>query len=192
MTVAGADGVAAFTAINYIGTFGSLLLFGLSDGVGPVISYNYGANEKIRVKKIMRIAYTGNFIFGAIVFLILFFFGEPLVGIFIKDNAELIEFAANGSKLYAFAFLISGFNVITSGYFTFIGRGLESVIVAASRGVVFVSIGIAVLPNLLGVSGIWLSVPFAETMAFIVSISLLIWQSKKEAKVESVAEINAN
>ena len=182
MAVAGADGVAAFTAINYIGTFGALLLFGISDGIGPIVSYNYGAGKSERVKTIMKLSYIGNFFFGTIVFCILFFFGESLVGIFIKDNPDLVQFAANGSKLYAFAFLLSGFNVLTSGYFTFIGKGLESVIVASSRGIIFVSLGILVLPKFLEVSGIWLSVPFAEVMAFIVSIGLLYYQKTSKQK----------
>ena len=173
MAVAGADGVAAFTAINYIGTFGSLLLFGIVDGVGPLVSYNYGAGKIARVKAIMKISYIGNLLFGAMVFCILFFGGEFLVNIFIKDNDQLVGFAGNGSKLYALAFLMSGFNVLTSGYFTFIGKGVESIIVASSRGVIFVSIGMLVLPKLLDVNGIWLSVPFAEFMAFIISIFLI-------------------
>ena len=179
MKVAGADGVAAFTAINYIGTFGSLLLFGISDGIGPIVSFNYGADKINRVKTIMKISYLGNLFFGSLVFLILFLFGDVLVGMFIKDNIELVKFAANGSKLYAFTFLLSGFNILTSGYFTFTGKGLESVIVAASRGLIFVSIGIIFLPQIIGVNGIWLSVPFAEVMAFIISLCLLKYQAIK-------------
>ena len=109
----------------------------------------------------------------------LFRSGEVLVGMFIKDNLELVKFAANGSKLYAFTFLLSGFNILTSGYFTFTGKGLESVIVAASRGLIFVSIGIIFLPQFIGVNGIWLSVPFAEFMAFIISLFLLKYQAIK-------------
>ena len=179
MSIAGADGVAAFTTINYIGTFGSLLLFGISDGVGAPVSYNFGAGEKSRVKGMMKIAYITNFILGMLIFLVLFFFSETLVGLFIKDNVELVKFAANGGKLYGIAFLLSGFSVLTSGYFTFIGKGLESVIVAASRGIIFVSIGIFVLPQFLDTNGIWLSVPFAEFMAFIISIFLLKKSSGK-------------
>ncbi len=173
MRISGPDGVAAFTAINYVGTFGSLLLFGVSDGVGPIISYNYGTGDKDRVKKLMKLSYIANFIFGAIVFLMLFFAGEFLVGLFIKDKPELVSLAVSGGKLYGIAFLMSGFNVLNSGYFTFIEKGLESVLVAASRGFVFVSIGITILPMFLGINGIWLCVAFAEFCAVIVGVILL-------------------
>ncbi|MFI3200548.1 MAG: MATE family efflux transporter [Eubacteriales bacterium] len=173
MQIAGAGGVAAFTAINYMGTFGGMLLFGISDGIGPIISYNFGTNDRKRVKQMMKIAYVTNFIFGMILFLLLFFAGEQLVGLFIKDEPALVELAVSGGKLYGIAFLMSGFNILNSGYFTFIGKGLESVIVAASRGLVFVSIGIILLPKFFDINGIWLSVPFAELCAVIAGLVLL-------------------
>ncbi len=173
MGMAGASGVAAFTAINYIGTFGSFLLFGISDGVGPIVSYNFGHGSVKRVRSIMKMAYTVNFVSGLLIFIILFFFGEVLVGLFIKDDIALTQMAVNGGKLYAFAFLMSGFNILNSGYFTFIGKGLESAIIAASRGFVFVSIGIFALPLFLSINGIWLSVPFAEFAAMLIGCYFL-------------------
>ena len=147
MSIAGEDGVAAFTTINYIGVFGTLLLFGISDGIGPIVSYNFGANENKRIKKIMTIGYMSNLLIGILIFSLLYFFGEPLVKLFIKDNKALIQMAVDGGKLYAATFLFSGINILNSGYFTFIGKGLESIIVAASRGIIFISIGMVILPR---------------------------------------------
>ncbi len=184
MEIAGEGGVTAFTAINYVGTFGSMLLFGISDGIGPIVSYNYGMQNYKRVKKIMSSAYICNFAFGAIIFSLLFFFGETLVDFFISDSPELVALAVSGGKLYAFSFLMSGINVLNSGFFTFIGRGLESVTVAASRGFVFVSIGIFVLPMFLHINGIWLSVPFAELCALIIGAYLLKRTTKRFNNVQ--------
>ncbi len=173
MEIAGEDGVAAFTTINYVGTLGGLLLFGVSDGIGPIVSYNFGAKNTERVKLVMKLSYVVNFIFGLMLFLLLFFTGKQLVSLFITDNAFLIELAASGGKLFGIAFLMTGFNILNSGYFTFIGKGRESVIVAASRGLVFVSVGIFALPIFLGINGIWLSIAFAELCAVIVGVILL-------------------
>lgn len=178
MQASGPGGVAVFTAINYVGTFGGMLLFGISDGIGPIISYNFGKNETKRVNQMMKLAYVTNLIFGVILFALLFFKGEQLVGLFIKDEPELVKLATTGGKLYAASFLMSGFNILNSGYFTFIGKGLKSVIVAASRGVIFVSIGILILPKFLGINGIWLSVPFAELCAVIIGVVLLMEKKK--------------
>lgn len=173
LRLAGEDGVAAFTAINYIGTVGTLILFGISDGVGPLVSYNYGYGAFDRVKKIMRSAYVVNLLLGIVVFAVLFWGGEGVVSIFVKDNPEILEVAVIGGKLYAFTFLMAGFNILNSGYFTFIGQGIESAFVAASRGLVFVSIGILVLPMFMGIHGVWLCVPFAEACSMGIGIWLL-------------------
>ncbi len=186
MQISGPGGVAAFTAINYVATFGTMLLFGISDGVGPIVSYNFGAKNYDRVKKMMKLAYICNFVFGVILFLLLFLGGEQLVGLFIKNDPALIELAVSGGRLYGIAFLMSGFNILNSGYFTFIGKGLESVLVAASRGLVFVSIGILMLPKFLGINGIWLSVPFAELCAVVIGIFLLTLNKKKLAATNSL------
>ncbi len=173
MKIAGAGGVAAFTAINYIGNFGILLLFGISDGVGPIVSYNYGHGGKDRVKQTMKIAYIINLFFGILVFLVLFFLGGDTASLFIKESPEIIELAREGGKIYGLAFFMAGFNILNSGYFTFIGRGLASVVIAASRGLVFVSFGILVFPHILGTAGIWISVPFAEMCAMLIGFFLL-------------------
>lgn len=184
MKIAGEGGVAAFTAINYVGAFGSLILFGISDGVGPIVSYNYGYGGIRRVKMTMKGAYLTNLILGVIIFTILFFCGEPLVSIFVKNNPEIVEIAVQGGRIYGVAFLIAGFNILNAGYFTFIGRGLESILVAACRGVVFISVGMLVLPMLLGIDGVWLTVPFAEACAMIMGVVLL----RKNKLVESTME----
>ena len=173
MKIAGADGVAAFTTINYIAVFGTLLLFGVSDGIGPIVSYNFGANESARIRKIMTIGYVSNLIIGVVVFILLYFCGKPLIELFINNNKELVQMAVEGGKLYAFTFMFSGINILNSGYFTFVGRGFESVIVAASRGIIFISIGMYVLPQFMGIKGVWLAVPFAESVALIIGIYLL-------------------
>ncbi len=173
MKFAGEDGVAAFTTINYVGNMGILVLFGISDGVGPIVSYNYGYGAFDRVKKIMRSAYLVNLILGSFVFAILFFAGEDIVSIFVKDNPQILEIAVQGGKIYAFTFLLAGFNILNSGYFTFIGQGLSSAMVAASRGLVCVTIGIFILPIFLGIQGVWLCVPLAELCSTCIGCSLL-------------------
>ncbi len=185
MGIAGADGVAAFTAINYISTFGTMLLFGISDGVGPIVSYNFGAGEHKRVKSLMRIAYSSNLFFGVGIAALLFFGGDRLVGLFIKDNPELVALAVNGGRWYAVTFVLAGFNILNSGYFTFIGKGGESVVVAASRGFVFVTLGMLVLPLFLGINGVWFSVPFAELCASSIGAYLLMYTSRQMRQAQA-------
>lgn len=173
MKIAGEGGVAAFTAINYVAQFGTFLMFGISDGIGPIVSYNYGSKLNDRVEKILKLSYKVGLVVGIIIFITLFFFGKNLVTIFIKNNPDILSLATNGAKIYAFAFFMNGFNIINSGYFTAIGRAKESVIVAASRGLVFIIIGITILPSIFNINGVWMSVPFAELCTTIICVKLL-------------------
>ena len=179
MNIAGESGVAAFTAINYVAQFGVLSMFGISDGIGPVVSYNYGGKKFDRVKAIMKLSDKVIITIGIIIFTSLFFFGRNLVNIFVNGNEEILNIASVGAKIYAFAFFVNGFNIVSSGYFTAIGYAKESVIVASCRGLIFIIIGIFTLPNIFGINGIWMSVPFAELITLFIGIKLM----KKSYKV---------
>ena len=173
MKISGEIGVAAFTAISYIAQFGTIMMFGISDGIGPIVSYNYGNKSFNRVKEVLKLSSRVILSIGIFVFILLFFFGEKLVNIFVSGEKEVINLAVNGAKIYALAFFMNGFNIVYSGFFTAIGKAKESVIVAAGRGLLFVPIGIMFLPSIFSVDGIWMSIPFAEFITFIIG-SILI------------------
>ena len=182
MKIAGEAGVAAFTTISYISQFGTLIMFGISDGIGPIISYNFGDKKHDRVKSILKLSDSIILGVGIILFIIIFVFGKILVSMFAGSNKDVLELAVNGSKIYAFAFFMNGFNIVNSGYFTAIGDAKASIIIAASRGIIFIILGIIILPMILGISGIWLTVPFAELMTFIIGLNLMKKSKSKEFK----------
>lgn len=172
MSIAGENGVSAFTAISYISIFANLITGGIAAGIGPIISYNYGAKQYDRIKEILKLSSIISVSLGAIIFTIIIFFKENLVGLFVSNNKEVFDLAINGARIYALAFLISGLNVIYSGYFTSIGKALASIIIAASRGIVFIIIGVMIIPRLLGIDGVWATVPCAELLTLIIVIFL--------------------
>lgn len=164
MKAFGEIGVAAFTIMSYISLFATYIMFGIADGIGPLVSYSYGAKKYERVKEVMRFSYIVAFAIGAVLFIGLLFFGQHFVGIFIKDNKEIIYIATLGTKIFAFAYLMNGFNILNSAYFTSIGLAKESLMIALSRGLVCVLIGIVILPMLFNMEGIMMVIPFAELL----------------------------
>lgn len=170
MGFAGESGVAAFTVINYAGNFVVLIMFGVSDGISTLVSYNYGAKFLLRVKKTLRAALMINFCIGLLIFTVLHLFSRQMVGIFVSDNEFVTAMAVQGAALYSFCFLMNGFNIVQSGYYTSMGDALASVIISASRGIVFISTGIFLLPQFLGINGVWLTPPFAELMTVLVCL----------------------
>ncbi|WP_409969393.1 MATE family efflux transporter [Bengtsoniella intestinalis] len=174
----GDSGVASFTIVNYIAQFTTTLLFGMGEGVTPIIAYHYGANLQERIEKTMKFAVLGNFLVGICSCLSVQIWGEALIRLFADGNGELISMTLSGAKIYALSFLLSGFNILISAYFTAKGDAINSVIVSSSRGLVFILIGIFTLPSFFDFTGVWLVVPFAEVVTLGIILYLLSKQSK--------------
>ena len=181
MRIAGEVGVSAFTAIGYISLFASLIVCGVSAGIGPVISYNYGAQLHDRVKQMMNISCKMAMIMGTALVVLIFLFGKYLIMMFVSDNEAVLDLALQGSKIYAFTFFFNGLNILFSGYFTSIGDALSSIIVAVCRGMIFILLGISILPQFIGISGVWMTVPVAEVLTLLVVICLLKKDKMKKA-----------
>ena len=181
MRIAGEVGVSAFTAIGYISLFASLIVVGVSAGIGPVISYNYGAQLHDRVKQMMNISCKMAIIMGSALVVLIFLFGKYLIMMFVSDNQAVLDLALYGSKIYAFTFFFNGLNILFSGYFTSIGDALSSIIVAVCRGMIFILLGISILPQFIGISGVWMTVPVAEVLTLLVVIFLFKKGNLKKA-----------
>lgn len=175
----GESGVAAFTIVNYIGQFATLLMFGMADGVTPIISYNYGANQKDRVKSVMKIAVIGNFSIGVLAYAVLFFLGEDLIGLYANQDQALLDMTYQGAKIYGISFLMSGFNILISTYFTALGDALQSVVVSMCRGLLFILVGVFTLPHFFQVTGVWMVTPFADLITIFISIVTLVKMSHR-------------
>ncbi len=179
----GADGVAAFTALNYINFMGILLFLGISDGLIPVLSYNFGAGNHQRVKQLFRFAAVVNTSIGITVFAILQVFGNHAILLFFDSSDSLaFQIAIEGLRLFAFVFLVNGLNVLIIACFTALGQAKSSLIVSLLRGFVFVLAGVTLLPMFLGIHGVWVAIPMAELFTLGVALMLIHRAFKKMLK----------
>lgn len=179
MKYVGKEGVAAFSVINYMIFIGTSILLGVSDGTIPVVSFNYGAKRNDRIREALKIVIHTALIIGVVFLFLLWVCGEPIISLFFDESGQSVtNLAMHGAKIIGFAFLLNGFNIFAASFFTAIDNAKLSLIIAALRGLVFISLGILVLPRIWGITGIWLSIPFAELMTAIVSALLLRWRLK--------------
>ena len=169
----GNNGVAAFGVLGYANIISSMFFFGVSQAIQPLVSYNFGAEKKKSIYRFLKRAVLTNLTIGTIIFLILFFRGESIASVFLKDNREVISLTVSIAKLYSFTFIISGINKVLSMFFTAIHRPGSALITVFSRRLVSFLIALAVLPPLLGNSGLWLSFLFAEITTLIICLFLL-------------------
>ena len=171
---AGKEGIAAFAVTNYIIFIGTSILLGISDGAIPVISYNYGASLWDRVRQGFKVTLRANFIIGVMLMVILWTLGEYVLSIFLDDSSQdVIDMAVHGSRIMGFAFLLNGFNISSASFFTALDNAKWSLVISACRGLIFIVIGITILPLIFGTNGIWMTVAMAELFTAMLSFMLL-------------------
>lgn len=174
MRYLGEQGVAAFTATNYVLFIGTTIFLGISDGIIPIMSYNFGSGRMDRVKSTLWLAFRTNLVIGVLIFTGLIVGGEQIVSLFFRDgDVEVLRVAVYGTSIYAFAFLLNGLNILASSYFTSMGNAKISIIISLLRGLVFVAAGILILPVVFGIESIWFDIPLAELCTFAVSVWLV-------------------
>lgn len=179
MKYAGSDGVVAYGIIMYVGFIFSGTYLGYSIGTAPIIGYHYGAENtdelKNLLKKSFRLIAVTSFIMTGLAEIL----SKGLASIFVSYDAELLVMTTNAIRLFAISYLISGFNIFSSSFFTALNNGLVSAVISFLRTLIFEVAMIFLLPVLFGLNGIWLAVVFAEIFALFVSVTFLICNRKK-------------
>lgn len=176
---AGEDGVVVYGLLMYLSLIFSAIFVGYSNGIGPAISYHYGArnhwelrNLRIRSLRIIGLASLSMFVLSEL-------FARPFSALFLQDGGKLLNDAVHAFRIYSFAYLFTGMAVFGSAFFTALSNGQVSALIAFLRTFVFELGAVFLLPLLLGVDGIWSSVVFAEFMAAVTGAIFMAALQKK-------------
>lgn len=173
MRLSGEDGVAAITVIIYSQFLLTTLYIGFSMGVAPVISYNYGSGNVKQLKKTVRISFC--FIAGisVLVFGCSMLGGESIARVFAENNRNVFEITKRGFSIFSFSFLFSGCNIFASALFTALSDGKASAAISFLRTFGFITVFLLALPRFLKAEGVWLAIPAAELLTFMLMIYLI-------------------
>lgn len=169
----GVDGVTAFTIVGYIAYIFSMIIIGFGQGISPLVSFTYGAQEKKLAKSIRRKTNLYVFVTGIIVIFIMFMISGWYSGIFVKSKI-VRGMIQSGILIFIISFLFSGINTITSFYFTSIGKAKEAAAISVLRGLIVLLICIFTLPVLFGMTGVWMVAPVTEVITIPVSIYFIM------------------
>ena len=157
----GADGVTAFTIVGYTAFVFSMVVVGFGQGASPLISFCYGAEERLLAADIRK--WTNRFVFGAGAAVALVMAGlSGWYGSIFVANRQVQDMVSFGIRIFVVSFFFSGINAITSFYFTAIGRAFESAVISSLRGLVVLLLCIFILPALFGMTGVWMAAPVTE------------------------------
>ena len=170
LKIYGEAGVSAYSLITYAYYFFIAFYFGVSVGAAPVISYNYGAGNGKKMREyFLYSAFT--IIWASFTIFLICYFGNGLFVHLFSKEAEVIAIATPALRLFSYGFLFMGLNVFAGSLFTAVCNGKISAILSLLRSLVFVVVGIYLLPRTaLGISGIWLTVPFAEFCTMVITL----------------------
>lgn len=179
MKIAGENGVAAYGVIMYVNFIFLAIFLGYSIGSAPIVGYNYGAANHAELKNMFRKSMIIIGVLGVILTLSAELLAVPLTNIFVGYDKTLSDMTSHGFMLFSLAFLISGFNIYGSSFFTALGNGAVSASISFLRTLFFQIIAVVALPLIFGIDGIWLAIVAAEFMSLIVTIIFFITQRKK-------------
>lgn len=164
----GEKGVSAFGIIGYISSFVVMTMIGFSQGIQPIVSFNLGAKKYANVIKTLKISLLLIIATGVIFYGSINFFSNKIISTFLNDT-ETFKMTKYALAAYSFAYIITGLNIVTAGYFTAVKKVKISTIITILRGVVLIIIFLEILPRIFGTAGIWWSVPAAELVTLVSS-----------------------
>ena len=159
--------LSSFAIINYITTNIYMVLLGLSLGVQPLLSYNYGAKKSKKMLKYYSITMKASILINIIFISICFLFGKDMILIFTSDTI-IANIAYIGLNVTNIAFIMVGFNLISTVYYQSISMPKISNIFCAFRSVILLPISLFILAKLFKINGIWISLFVSELLTFII------------------------
>ncbi len=160
------------------------IVVGISQGVQPIIGFNFGARKYDRVKKAFLEAIKWNFAVSIVGFCLFQFFPKQIISIFGTGDDLYYEFAILFMRTFLFMVIVNGVQLLSSNFFTAIGKAVKGLLLSLTRQVFFLIPLILILPLKFGIFGVLLAGPVADFIAFIVSVIFIY----KEFKVLNYKE----
>ena len=154
------------------------IIVGISQGVQPIIGYNFGAGKYDRVRQAYLLAIRWNFIVSAVGFCLFQFFPADIISLFGDGEPLYFEFAILFMRTFLFMVLVNGVQLLSSNFFTAIGKALKGLLLSLTRQVFFLIPLIFLLPLHFGIFGVLLAGPIADFIAFVVSIIFVFREFK--------------
>ena len=179
MRLIGEDGVSAYGVLMYVQFIFVAIFIGYSIGCAPVVSFHFGAQNHGELKSLLRKSVLLMSSGGVLLTVAARLLAALLARLFVGYDAVLFDLTVHAFRLFSWSFLLAGFNIFTSGFFTALNNGAVSAAISFLRTLVFQTASVLILPLLLGVDGIWWAITVAEIFAFLISLLFLFLKRNK-------------
>ncbi len=172
----GANGelaVGAYGIVNRVGMLFAMIVFGITQGMQPILGFNYGANNWERVKHTLNIGILVGLLVTTIGLIVAELIPRQISSLFATDET-LIAISTTGFRISFMFFAVIGGQVVIQNFFQSIGKPMISIFLSLTRQLLFLIPTLLIFPKIWGVEGVWTSLAVSDMLAFIVAIITLI------------------
>ncbi len=169
MAYAGEDGIAAYGVIMYVNFIFVAVFIGFSVGSAPIVGFNHGAQNHTELKNLLKKSVCILAVLSLVMTVAAELASKGLVGVFVGYDLALHEMTTRGFRIYILSFLLCGFNIYGSSFFTALNNGLISAVISFVRTFICQIAAVMLLPLVLGLDGIWWSIVAAELAALMLT-----------------------
>ena len=162
------------------------VIIGISQGTQPIVGFNYGAKSYERVRQTLRLSLSYGLAVSIIGWACFQLFTAPILSLFGTGDPLYFEFAIHFMKIFLSLTCVISIQIISSGYFSAVGKPLKGMVLSLTRQVLFFIPLVLILPHFLGLDGIMYSAPVADGVAFVVSLIFVLreWKHLKRLEIE--------
>ena len=160
----GEDGVAAFSVACYLYPIVFMVNNAVAESAQPILSFNYGAGNRYRVRRAFRVSFSTATICGVLATAFLTLATKPLVGLFLQADTKAYEIATAGLPLFAYSAIFFAMNVAIIGYYQSTEQNARATLCMLFRGLIFLVPAFILMPMFISPQGMWLAVPVTECM----------------------------
>ena len=179
MAWAGEDGIAAYGVMMYVNFVFMSVYIGFVIGVAPIVGFNHGADNRPELKNVFRKSLVLLGVFSLVMTLLAELLSAPLSTVFVGYDPKLYDITLRGFRLYSLSFLLCGFNLFGSSFFTALNNGLISATISFFRTLICQISAVMLLPLVLQLDGIWLSIVAAELGALMLTVICFVKYRKR-------------
>ncbi|MCY6355563.1 MATE family efflux transporter [Clostridium sp. ZS2-4] len=180
--------ISILGTVNKITMFLYMPLFGIVQGMQPIVGFNYGAKKMDRVKETVKLSLIGTTFMAVCGFLFSQIFATQIMGVF-STNTKFVQNGAAIMKVVVLMVPVIGIQIVGATLFQSIGKAIPSLILSLLRQVLLFIPLVIILPKYIGISGIWKSFPIADVGSTIFTALLMINEMKKITSEQEKLEL---
>lgn len=178
--------IGAYGIVNRTGMLFVMIVFGVTQGMQPILGYNYGANQWMRVRHTLKIGLWAGVAITTLGFIVGEVFPHEVASLFTTDNT-LIDISSTGFYLSFLFFPVVGGQVIIQNFYQSIGMPKISIFLSLTRQLLLLIPTLLVLPYFWGVEGVWLSLSVSDLLAFMIAAITLWVLLKRHNKINQAS-----